>query len=275
MIRPRRDDRAVLSKPLPGDELVLLHASYRDQRFSKHTHDTYVVGVNEAGTHEFTCRGASWHASPYTVGVVEPGEAHTGERVDGEVWKYRAFYPSVDFMRRVAHGVPHFAEPVIHDPAIARALVRAHRLYESTVDPVAAESAFLEALRDLVTRHSTGTVFTLTLESRAPHARRAVSLARDFLHTSYARPVALADLATVSGLSRFHLLRAFEAETGLPPYTYLLQLRVERAKRLLESGVPISRAAVEVGFADQSHLHRHFKRFVGVTPGVFVRAKRR
>ncbi|HVS03716.1 MAG TPA: helix-turn-helix transcriptional regulator, partial [Thermoanaerobaculia bacterium] len=98
-----------------------------------------------------------------------------------------------------------------------------------------------------------------------------VARARALLETRYRCGIALEDLARASGSSRHHLVRLFREEVGVTPYDYLIQVRVRRAQELLAAGWPIVEAAQEVGFADQSHLHRHFKRRLGVTPGAFVR----
>ena len=75
-------------------------------------------------------------------------------------------------------------------------------------------------------------------------------------------------------LERSYLIRAFRKQVGVPPYAYLLNCRVERARTLLASGVPPAEAALEVGFGDQSHLNRFFRRFVGTTPGAYRRSQR-
>ncbi|HYM70106.1 MAG TPA: helix-turn-helix transcriptional regulator, partial [bacterium] len=69
-----------------------------------------------------------------------------------------------------------------------------------------------------------------------------------------------------------HLCRTFHREVGLPPHAYQTQVRVERARSLLRNGVPIAEAAAAVGFYDQAHLTRQFKRVIGVTPGQYVGA---
>jgi AraC-like DNA-binding protein len=61
------------------------------------------------------------------------------------------------------------------------------------------------------------------------------------------------------------------AGSGLPPHALQLAQRVRAARRLLEAGEPIAETAVATGFADQSHLHRHFRRSLGVTPGQYQR----
>jgi AraC-like DNA-binding protein len=71
----------------------------------------------------------------------------------------------------------------------------------------------------------------------------------------------------------FALLRAFRDETGLPPHAYLNQLRVRRARRLLDGGLAPALVAVQAGFADQAHLTRHFKRVVGLPPGAYQRER--
>jgi AraC-like DNA-binding protein len=58
----------------------------------------------------------------------------------------------------------------------------------------------------------------------------------------------------------------------MAPYRYLIHVRVAHARKLLERGVATAEAALEVGFCDQSHLHRHFVRQVGTTPGAYARA---
>ena len=104
---------------------------------------------------------------------------------------------------------------------------------------------------------------------RAP---RAVRLARALLHDAWADKITLDDLATHAGLDKFHLVRAFRAEVGLPPYEYLTHVRVSKAKELLQRGGLVAEVAQTVGFYDESQLHRHFRRIVGITPGSFSRS---
>jgi AraC-like DNA-binding protein len=105
-----------------------------------------------------------------------------------------------------------------------------------------------------------------------PRAPRAVRRARAFLHDALADKITLDDLAEHAALDKFHLVRAFRAEVGVPPYEYLTYLRVSRARELLRRGVVVAEAAQAVGFYDESQLHRHFRRIVGVTPGAYARS---
>lgn len=102
---------------------------------------------------------------------------------------------------------------------------------------------------------------------------RAVELMRQRL----AHSLSLEEMAQASGVSPFHFARQFKAATGHPPHEYLMRLRVDHAQELIaRQGRNWTLAAIahESGFADQSHMSRHFRRVLGVTPGEFAEAQR-
>lgn len=78
--------------------------------------------------------------------------------------------------------------------------------------------------------------------------------------------MSLGELAALSGVSRFQLLRGFARELGITPHAYLVQRRVRLVRQLLASGQASVQAAMQAGFADQSHMTRAFVRQVGITP---------
>jgi AraC-like DNA-binding protein len=94
---------------------------------------------------------------------------------------------------------------------------------------------------------------------------------RDYLRREFARTVTLDELGRRAGMCRFALVRAFTREVGLPPHAYQTHLRVLHACVLIRKGTPLSAVALNVGFSDQSHLCRHFKRILGTTPGAYGR----
>ena len=101
---------------------------------------------------------------------------------------------------------------------------------------------------------------------------RAVAEALRFMHENYAHDLSLNDLAAAVHLSPFHVARLFKHTLGVSPHQYLIQVRVNSARSLLSAGSgerSLAEVASAVGFADQSHLTRHFKRIMGVTPKQF------
>ncbi|RJL31222.1 AraC family transcriptional regulator [Bailinhaonella thermotolerans] len=251
---------------VPGVDL--LRARYVTQVFGRHTHDTFAIGFIESGVEEFAYRGTTHRAPQGSVVLVMPDQVHTGHAGTPDGWRYRMLYPSVELIASIAgtRGVPYFPDAVAHDPATALLLGSAHRAAE-VGDRLAASTLVRGAFAELLRRHS---AHPPPAEARRPGSR-AVRLARELLHERLVAPPSLEELASSVGARPFPLLRAFKAVTGLPPHAYLNQLRVRRARELLDAGLPPARVAAEVGFADQAHLTRHFKRALGVPPGAYQR----
>jgi AraC-like DNA-binding protein len=252
-------------------DLELLHAQFMTQSFAPHTHDTYAIGIVESGAESFAYRGRHEAAGAGTLAVIHPGELHTGGPLGGQGWRYRALYPTPTLIEQTVAemggkggSLPFFREPVIVDPELFREFVHMHQRLEHNAPLLERESWLIWALSRLIERYADP-----VQEVRPPKpARRDVSLMVDYLHDNLPANITLEELASLTQLSKFHLVRLFRAEMGLPPHTYLNQLRIDRAKSLLLSGARPADVAAQMGFADQAHLTRLFKRTVGVTPGV-------
>ncbi|RVX39526.1 AraC-like DNA-binding protein [Nonomuraea polychroma] len=254
-------------------ETDLLKARYVTHRFSRHVHDGYAIGLIVTGVEEFDYRGVTHRAGAGELVLVNPDAVHTGQAGVPGGWSYRMLYPSIDALAGIAaelgapYGTPHFPEQVVRDDPVAALLGRAHQAAERG-DALAASTLSRTLFARLLIRHGA---------PRPPAALlgeggRAVREARDLLHESLVDPPTLDDLAGAVGARPFALLRAFKEATGLPPHAYLTSLRVRRARHLLESGMRPARVAAEVGFTDQAHLTRHFRRIVGVPPAAYQRA---
>ena len=109
---------------------------------------------------------------------------------------------------------------------------------------------------------------------RRSTAHRAVARAREFLAAEAHRTVASEELEQVTGLDRFALARHFRAATGTSPHRYQVGRRLVRAQKMIADGMALSEAAAATGFADQSHLTRHFAARFGLTPGRFAKLAR-
>lgn len=253
------------------DNLELLSATYVTHSFSPHVHEEFAIGVIERGVEAFSCRGTNYHAPAGSIVAINPGEVHTGHAAVKTGWTYRMLYPGLPLVRQAARGyregfVPYFPEPVIYDKHLAGIIRKLHVFLESPASAIERESLFLCALARLMERHSRERPEPRPVGNEHAAIRRAL----EYLEANYAENISLKDLSEITDLSPFHLLRVFRKYAGFPPHAYLIQVRVRQAKRMLSAGVPIAQAAMDAGFADQSHLARHFKRFLGVTPGHYI-----
>lgn len=106
--------------------------------------------------------------------------------------------------------------------------------------------------------------------SRVPGSglsKRALKRATDYVGGSLSRDLALKDIARAANISPYHFSRLFKESTGLSPHQYVIRERVQRARELLTgTDLPLHEVAEVAGFADQSHMGRHLKRLLGVSP---------
>ncbi|MFD3838694.1 AraC family transcriptional regulator [Streptomyces sp. NPDC058642] len=250
-----------------GPSLDLLTARFDKHVYAPHAHDEFTVGVCVDGTEVIDYRGGHIRTGPGSIVVLAPGEVHTGgpgNATDG--YAYRALYAGTSLLTDgTLGGVPHFREPLIDDPELASAILLTHTELGARPDPLETESRLPWLLTALARRHSTAPATTDTI----PGADRLALLVRDRLADELLDPPSLAALAAELGLSRYQLLRAFRTTMGLPPYAWLAQYRVTRARRLLDTGLRPAEVASLVGFADQAHLTRWFRRVLGVTPAAY------
>ena len=161
-----------------------------------------------------------------------------------------------------------FPDPVVCDRELAASFLRMHVALESDATRLERDERLACWLRDLVARSSTAPRAARVLGGRD---ERAVRVVRDYLEDRLDRNVGLDELAAVAGIGKFRLVRLVRERTGLPPHALQLACRLQAARRRLEAGAPIAETAIATGFTDQSHLHRHFERSLGLTPGAYQR----
>lgn len=93
----------------------------------------------------------------------------------------------------------------------------------------------------------------------------------DYIHAHLDQNLGLSELAQVAGMSPHYFSRLFKQSTGMSPHQYVVKCRIDRAKVLLKSGrMAIADVAYAVGFANQSHLNRQFKKVLGITPKAYA-----
>ena len=256
-----------------------LRATHFVQRFPPHFHDTFAIGVVEAGLTRIRTRRGEWVAGPGSFLAFSPGEIHSASPVTDAGYAFRMVYPTHECViemcgRRLRSGTrsPMFSRPVIEDAPLARQFRSAHARLTAGSSFARAESRMLASLRTLMRRnwvpesHDAGD----PTESDAQIVRHAQA----FLHERYAEGLRLSMLADRCHLSPFQVIRVFQRVLGMPPFAYLAQFRVNRAQVMLREGSPLADVAYRCGFSDQSHLTRMFKRVVGVPPGQYVRSVR-
>ena len=251
-----------------GGTVQVLHAQFQGRAFTPHWHEEWAIGLIVDGIESFEYQGATHRAGSQQVILMDAGEIHTGDSYDERGFAFQMLYvPASSFHEVAGTASPaslHFSASVMEDPVITKALCAFHRAQAVKAGGLQAESGLIESLSLVLQRASS---WKVREESRPP---AALGRARDLLHAHIFEDISLDSLAEVTGASKFHLLRAFRKQFGLTPHAYQVQQRVFHAKHLLTLGWPIAEIALRCGFADQSHLSRTFRSYVGVSPGQYA-----
>jgi len=160
--------------------------------------------------------------------------------------------------------VPHFttSDPLIHGIGLA---FKTELEFKGLGGRLYTDSLTTTLLAHLLRHYSTQKPIRQQFTGGLP--KRKLKQVMDYMNEHLAEDLPLNAIANQIGMSQSHFFRLFRQSTGLSPHQYRLQQRIERAKKLLlHSELSIADIAISVGFYDQSHLARHMRRLLGVSP---------
>jgi AraC-like DNA-binding protein len=227
-----------------------------------HRHDTYAIGRTLAGVQNFSYRRSQRNSLPGNTMVLHPDEPHDGQAGTDEGFRYRMIYVAPALLQDVLGGraLPFIEGGVTTDPRLAAATANLLQHVSLALEPLEQSDALAElahALADVAgmpARRTKGDFLA---------ARRA----RDYLLANCARVVTMEELEVATGRDRWSLSHDFRTFYGTSPYRYLTMRRLDAVRRMLLAGASPAHAAAVAGFADQSHMSRHFSKAFGLTPG--------
>lgn len=243
---------------VPGVAEVL-HAAFTDHAYPMHTHDEWALLLVDRGGVHYDLHRDSHDADPTTVMLLPPHVPHDGRTAD---LHKRVVYLEPDALDAGLIG-PAVDHPHLPDPLLRRRIAQLHRAFDD--DLLEAESR-LGPITERLRTHLAPRLPAPVQRADRPLARRL----RDLLDARLADGLTLDEAGRILHASPTHLVRSFGREFGLPPHTYVTGRRIDRARHLLLDGVPPAEVATAVGFHDQAHLTRHFRKMLGVGPARFA-----
>lgn len=252
------------------DNLELFQAKSIHYTYARHSHPDYSIGIIEAGVGGNYYQGSTYLAPPGSIILMNPDEAHTGYSANNLPLTYRMLYPSVNIIKQLAKEVqvcefPYFKEAFIKNEVLAKNIYDLHTVLEQSQNQLERQSMLVEVVSAILIHYAD---INIRLDKLGKE-QSIVNLIKEYLYDNFSSNISLEDLVKLTNLNRYYLIRLFRKVIGMPPYAYLNQIRVQKAKQFLSKGIPIADVALSVGMSDQSHLNRHFKRIVGVTPGYY------
>lgn len=252
----------------------LVHGRQVVHQFPRHIHHSWSVGIVERGFRKFETRQESFIISAGECFIIPPGLPHTCQTSVDSWHEYWILCVSQQVIRQIFSELcgeqqrfPDFLLGAIRDASLAQLMRSFVEEVQQGGDIFTQKTLLLDIINHCLLHHAQEPLQFPEFET--PH--EAVKFARDYLEQHFDQPIALEELADVAAISPFHLTRIFQRIIGIPPYEYLIKIRLQHAQMLLKHGESIASTAYSTGFSDQSHLTRFFKRHIGVTPGEYVR----
>ena len=257
----------------PELQAELLRGRFVDFEYGVHTHETACFALLTRGAIRIRMRGQAFVARAGDLYAIDADEPHAGWPVDAQGWQQRTLYVDLQHLRRLAGderaaASGALAAPLLHDRELADQLYAVHRCSQVGGPALLRDQAYVAFATRLMRRH----VRAPQRAAPAPPEHAAVRTARHYLDAHLGDHVSLGDVAGAAGLPPFQLLRAFERSQGMTPHAYQRQARVRLAMRLIRERHALREVGAQVGFADQAHLTRWFRRLMGITPGQYRRA---
>jgi AraC-like DNA-binding protein len=245
-------------------------ADGRDLHYGRHWHETHSIGVITGGRSTYVNGPHEEVVEEGAVVVINPGDVHGCNPLGDAPWSYLMFHLDPAWLGGVQARLRGDADAAFrpYDQAALRAphVVDAGvRLFDVLAD----------ARRSPAEREAAVVAFVALLDGalapgREPEAAaRKVERVAEYIDTHFANALPLQDLCDAAQLSGSYLIRAFKKRYGVAPHEYQTNRRIQYAKARLRAGAPIAQVALDVGFADQAHFQRVFKRMTAATPGQY------
>lgn len=253
-------------------ETERIEACFSGLAYAPHSHDTYTLALTTSGVQSFHYRGELRHSLPGEVVILHPDETHDGQAGTESPFAYRAITINPVEVQNILQGssLPFLPGGVTNHPhfvQIARQLLaELHRPLETLE-----QQELIFAFANCLQQSTSGSV----QHTRANY--QAIKRVREYIddmmsiHSTLSVDISLDELAAISQYSKWQVTRDFRSLYGTTPYRYITVKRLQKAKKLLELGLPLVQVAIDCGFADQSHFTRHFKQCFGTTPKMWTK----
>ncbi|MCG8707967.1 AraC family transcriptional regulator [Brenneria sp. 4F2] len=243
-----------------------LEAFFTGHGYEPHRHDTYAIGRTLSGIQSFRYRGGLRHSLAGHTMVLHPDEIHDGKAGSADGFHYRMIYIAPSAIQKVLGGrpLPFIKGGTSTDQRLVAATESLLKAMDDTLEPLEEDDAIYDLANVLAEIGGQRT-------KRRSYDYHAAERAREYINDLFTDAITLDSLSLISGRDRWNLSRNFRLLYGTSPYRYVIMQRLEYCRRLMFTGRDLADIALISGFADQSHMTRHFVKAFGISPGTWLK----
>lgn len=245
--------------------ITALSASLTDFKYKKHSHEEYALGVTLRGIQQYSLDGSSQSSYQDGVMLFNPEQVHDGRSQGKSGIDYVMVYISSKLFLELLEKrtLVRFSSPIVYNRRLEQSILNLVNAIFRDED----ESLCSELLLALADNFSQIEMSKVTSKNNI-----FINKTKEMIYFNLDNILKLDDICKEFGMSKFQFIRAFKAHTGISPYQFFLNCKVEHAKQLIEKSKDIYLAVSECGFVDLTHLNRHFKSIYGITAFEYISA---
>lgn len=267
-----KDNHFIYTSSSQQDDVSMLCATMSDFSYAKHAHEEYSIGLTLKGRQDFFCRSAFHKSTPGCVMVFNPEDIHDGHSGVEQNLEYVMLYIHPNELHPLFEALGHkknttvrLSQTLCDDPLLRHQVYgMSQRLQGGSYSKVEHEADLFQLAQSITRLHG-----SLEMPVHRTRTDKLLVRAKDYILANLAHNFSIDDVAEAASMSKFHFIRAFREHFCITPHQYVLNCRINYARKQLLAGHSATIAAVTSGFADASHLNRNFKRVFGMTPKQF------
>jgi AraC-like DNA-binding protein len=255
------------TKVFTDESLPFLELRYSNSNahYKRHFHDTFSIGVNKEGRSIYENSTKSYTLDKNMLSIINPLEVHSCNSCSDVLNIYYMLYLDTSLCMNIQKLINCEIEEFVKIPIHILEDESFYKDFISLCEFIFHDNSILEKEDELIKFFLN--FFSLYLENKevelVDERFREILL---YLDENYKENISLDELSNKFELNSFYIIRLFKSQMNLTPHSYLLNVRINKAKEYLKNGYSIIDTALECGFFDQSHFHKNFFKIVAITP---------
>ncbi len=227
--------------------------------YAKHSHDTLCISIIKKGKIgiEFHNKEIQY-LEPNNLVIYNPLQVHVSKKTNVKSYGYYALHLYEDWIIKIFKNI-YFEKNVINDKSkYNEFLILCENLQNNNA--LNKEKRIYDFFNEIVKVHAS------KISKLKKQNNHFLDLVKEYIEVNISNDITLNDLSNEVGYSKEHIIRLFKKEFGLTPHAFLINKKVNMAKKRLLNDETIATVSSNSGFYDQSHFLRNFKKMFGISP---------
>lgn len=240
-----------------NDRIEIKRCENRIHAYKSHFHNEISIGLVENGTSTSVIDNKNYEIASNNIIIIPAKMVHKCTPHNYKKWSFRMIYINENLFKTAFNKTSDdlkFSCMKLKE-AVFKNIIKFIDNFEGCNMDIEKESMFLKCIYPVINVENASALKNLSLKK-----------IKEYIDDNYLNNIALDDLVKINNVSKYSIIRQFERQYGLSPHKYIMNLRINHAKKIIRENEDFACAAIESGFYDQSHFTKYFKEYTGVTP---------